>query len=165
MTNLSDIEIKKALACCKELHFQDCACCPLDKRKDCIETLAKYSLNLINRKDAEIDELKKENSELFYTLLGVMHSVDKWLEGDELEQDEVNRAVTMREKTLRIVEQAKFEAIKEFADRLITERLAVITLKGKSNDFAEGFQSALEYVEEQSNNLLKEMEKKINENA
>ena len=33
-----------------------------------------------------------------------MHSVDKWLDGKELEQDEVNRAATMREKTLRIIE-------------------------------------------------------------
>ena len=41
------------------------------------------------------------------TLLGVMHSVDKWLEGDELKQDEVNRAIAMREKTLRIVESAR----------------------------------------------------------
>lgn len=39
-----------------------------------------------------------------YIILGVMHSVDKWLDGEELEQDEVNRAATMREKTLRIIE-------------------------------------------------------------
>ena len=91
----------------------------------------------INRQQAEIDNLT-------YTLWGVMHSVDKWLDGVELEQDEVNRAVTMREKTLRIVEekqaeierlkgypyaiqvevskkleaQIKSEAVKEFAERL-----------------------------------------------
>lgn len=38
-------------------------------------------------------------------ILGIMHSVDKWLDGKELEQDEVNRAATMREKTLQIVEK------------------------------------------------------------
>ena len=38
-----------------------------------------------------------------------MHSVDKWLDGAELEQDEVNRAATMREKTLRIVEKKRAE--------------------------------------------------------
>ena len=53
---------------------------------------------------------KSEVDKLEYTLLGVMHSVDKWLDGEELEQDEVNRAATMREKTLRIVENAKREA-------------------------------------------------------
>lgn len=48
---------------------------------------------------------KSEVDKLEYTLTGVMHSVDKWLDGDELEQDEVNRAITMREKTLRIIEE------------------------------------------------------------
>lgn len=44
------------------------------------------------------------STDLEYILWGVMHSVDKWLEGEELAQDEVNRAATMREKTLKIVE-------------------------------------------------------------
>jgi hypothetical protein len=39
-----------------------------------------------------------------------MHSVDKWLDGKELEQDEVNRAATMREKTLQIVEKLTEES-------------------------------------------------------
>ena len=58
---------------------------------------------------------KAEIENLTYTLLGVMHSVDKWLDGTELEQDEVNRSATMREKTLRIVEekQAEIERLKE----------------------------------------------------
>ena len=62
---------------------------------------------LINRQQEEIENLT-------YTLLGVMHNVDKWLDGVELEQDEVNRAATMREKTLRIVEekQAEIERLK-----------------------------------------------------
>lgn len=57
---------------------------------------------LLDEKDVEIKRLE-------YTLTGVMHSVDKWLDGEELEQDEVNRAITMREKTLRIIEDAKSE--------------------------------------------------------
>ena len=63
----------------------------------------------INRQQAEIDNLT-------YTLLGVMHSIDKWLDGAELEQDEVNRSATMREKTLRIVEekQAEIERLKGY---------------------------------------------------
>ena len=56
---------------------------------------------------------KAEIKRLEYTLMGVMHSVDKWLEGDELKQDETNRAATMREKTLKIVEkqQAEFDIL------------------------------------------------------
>ena len=88
----------------------------------------------------------EENNDLFFKLQGVMLSVDKWIDGDELKQDEVNRAATMREKTLQITEKleaeierlnirkkaltaitknydwkfakAKSEAYKEFADRL-----------------------------------------------
>lgn len=51
----------------------------------------------------------EELSQKEYTILGIMHSVDKWLDGKELEQDEVNRAATMREKTLRIVEKQERE--------------------------------------------------------
>lgn len=50
---------------------------------------------------------KKDYDKLDYTLMGVMHSVDKWLDGSELDQDEVNRAATMREKTLQIIEEAQ----------------------------------------------------------
>ena len=49
-------------------------------------------------------DYKKRVNELEYILMGVMHSVDKFLEGDEFEQDEVNRAATMREKVLQIIE-------------------------------------------------------------
>lgn len=61
---------------------------------------------------------RSELENLKYTLLGVMHSVDKWLDGDELEQDEVNRAATMREKTLRIVENVRGEAAKEILKKV-----------------------------------------------
>jgi hypothetical protein len=55
-------------------------------------------------------------SDLEYTLMGVMHSVDKWLEGDEFEQDEVNRAATMREKTLQIIENIETEVARKIFD-------------------------------------------------
>ena len=61
---------------------------------------------------------KSEVEKLEYTLMGVMHSVDKWLDGKELEQDEVNRAATMREKTLRIIENAKSEVAREIFEEI-----------------------------------------------
>ena len=71
---------------------------------------------------------KSEVDRLEYTLLGVMHSVDKWLDGEELEQDEVNRAITMREKTLRIIENARSEVasgiMKEVRQALLNMVLA-----------------------------------------
>lgn len=77
----------------------------LEKTKD--ELLAERS-RLIE-KCQEAEKINKEKCKLEYTLLGVMHSVDKWLEGEELEQDEVKRAITMREKTLQIVEKLTAE--------------------------------------------------------
>lgn len=75
-----------------------------------------HKLDLINR-------LKSENEDLFYKLEGVMHSVDKWLEGDELKQDEVNRAATMREKTLQITEkqQAEIERLENAITKKVCE--------------------------------------------
>lgn len=46
----------------------------------------------------------EENEDLFFKLEGVMHFVDKFLEGDELKLDEVQRADLMREKVLRLLE-------------------------------------------------------------
>lgn len=47
--------------------------------------------------------LGKQRDELELTLEGVMWNVDKWLDGDELNQDPVNRAITMREKILYLL--------------------------------------------------------------
>lgn len=58
---------------------------------------------------ALIEEMSKAYDSLEYTLMGVMLFVDKWLDGKELELDEINRAMTMREKTLQIVELLQIE--------------------------------------------------------
>ena len=63
------------------------------------------SHRIVRKAEEEINRQQEEIDRLTYNLWGVMHSVDKWLDGTELEQDEVNRASTMREKTLRIVEE------------------------------------------------------------
>lgn len=50
-------------------------------------------------------KVKRERDNLDLILVGVMHSVDKWLTDEEkYGKDEVNRGIAMREKTLRIVE-------------------------------------------------------------
>ena len=102
---MSDNEIIKALECCSK---KICKQCPnFSEDIECSEKLINLTLDLINRLQADKDDL-------FYKLVGVMHSVDKWLDGDELKQDEVNRAATMREKTLQIFEslQAENERLK-----------------------------------------------------
>lgn len=93
---------------CYEFPYRFCPRCGM-KVKDGTEIVYTPVADVVPR--SELENLK-------YTLLGVMHSVDKWLDGDELEQDEVNRAATMREKTLRIVENVRGEAAKEILKKV-----------------------------------------------
>ena len=106
---MTDNEIIQALECCAyhDMTCQDCPYAGCFTRKFCERELHIDALNFIKRQQEEIDNLLHE-------LSGVMHFVDKWLDGAELEQDETNRAITMREKTLRIVEeqQAEIEQLK-----------------------------------------------------
>ena len=103
-------EILKALYCC---NAGLCEECPVGKQV-CFETpLEIIASDLIGKQKAKIDELE-------YILMGVMHSVDKWLEDDELKQDEVNRAATMREKTLQIVENTRRNVARKIAGELLS---------------------------------------------
>lgn len=86
----------RALECCKT---SNCSVCPFHfVKEDCEVELPEEALNLVNY-------LKEDRDSLFFTLSGVMWSIDKWLEGDELKMDEVNRGLAMREKTLKITEE------------------------------------------------------------
>jgi len=93
---LTDNEIKKALECCADSTIMSCAekGCPF--RKFCQEdtnALEKASLDLLNRKDAEIERLSIENYRLKNTPLN------------------------------DFIDPAKSEAIKEFAERLKTYKM------------------------------------------
>ncbi len=140
---MTDNEIIKALECCIKNECEKCNV--YDKTYgevfDCLHAICENALDLINRLTGqnerlkyelkmmlenakaykfEIERLKEVNDNLAYTIVGVMLSVDKWLEGDELEQDEVIRAATMREKTLQIVElkQAEIERLQGEVENL-----------------------------------------------
>lgn len=138
---MTDNEIAKALECCllSNTHQEeDCNQCPLEDTPHtiCQNLMAFHSLALINRQKAEIERLE-------YTLLGVMHSVDKWLDGEELKLNEVSRAAAMREKTLQIIEsrdaeiallKSKFAAFKQ---SLIDRLRALATTKFDWNDYVD----------------------------
>lgn len=92
---------------------------------------------------SSIESLQAKLEAAEYTLLGVMHSVDKWLDGDELDGDEVNRACTMREKTLRLLEAAERERdeargilhrLHEAKDKLFAEWEAAVIACNKAQD-------------------------------
>jgi hypothetical protein len=136
---VTDIEIIKAFESCYLYDVMFCDKCP--NKDTCGEIdVAERTLDLINRQQAEI-EMKnisiKGLNETIKILRGVIAGIEyinEWC-----------------------IQGVKSEAVKEFAEKLLEERLAVILLKDKSDDFVEGFQSALDYMEEQVKNLLKEM--------
>ena len=138
----------------------DCGICPYESCRKLYEDL----LDIINRQ-------KAENEDLFYKLTGVMVSVDKWLEGVELEQDEVNRAATMREKTLRITEeqQAEIERLKGSKSTGLKEIESTVSefwtglqklsmYKGKEKPTLE---ELLEYIEQVKEEAYKEFAEQL----
>lgn len=139
--SLPDNRVKEALKYCKD---QKCGSCPYNTYGiSCSNIMASDLFNLLNRYESEKDDL-------FYKLAGVMHSVDKWLEGDELKQDEVNRASTMREKTLQIVENLQAENE---------------SLKRTVNHTAKGSVKILEMVHEAKVDAYRDIIRKIKENS
>ena len=92
------------------------------KALKCQEVIATASLATIQQQKAEIERLT-------LALEGVMWFVDKWLDGEELDKDEVTRAATMREKTLTIVEglQEQLATAHDNAMRMFAERVKAHT--------------------------------------
>lgn len=147
---MTDNEIIKAVEHCRTI---DCTVCEL---KTCHKTATVCRNELIANALALINRQKAEIARLEYIVLGIMHSVDKWLDGDELEQDEVNRAVTMREKTLQIVERQKAEIEKSeriivMADKCIEKQKTEIeTLTEKLNATIAGRETLQKALTEKS---------------
>lgn len=91
--------IVKALRCCNVPSGRACSECPYHEvGAECRTQRNKDAASLI-------EEMSNAYHDLEYILMGVMHFVDKWLDDDELNMNEVNRAMRMREKTLQIVEE------------------------------------------------------------
>lgn len=135
---MTENEISKALRCCAQPDpiCKECPCYDPYLKYPCADQLKWAALNLIDSQKAEIERLE-------YTLLGVMHSVDKWLDGEELKLNEVGRAAAMREKTLQIIEsrdaeiallKSKFAAFKQ---SLIDRLRALATTKFDWNDYVD----------------------------
>ena len=96
---MTDEQIIKALDCCHSELGNMCSICPLfDPDNDyCEDELHKNTLDLINRQKAEIEELRERISYLEKSI--------------DCSRKEYNRL-------LQKLQQAKSEAIKEFAERL-----------------------------------------------
>ena len=73
----SSLEVIATTRNCNECKIRNCkwGTC------NCSQITANAALGIINRQQAKIENLE-------YKLLGVMHFVDKWLDGAELEREE-----------------------------------------------------------------------------
>lgn len=98
-------DIKKGLEVCST--GDGCIQCPYDEPNLCH--------GIENKADAlaYIQQLEERNSKLEYTLLGVMHSVDKWLDVESYDFDKddgtvaATRASNAREIALKAIEKAQ----------------------------------------------------------
>ena len=61
---MTEKEIMKALECCKAYNYDACSECPFNRNADCAFAVATNCLDLINRKNAEIEDLKIKNEHL-----------------------------------------------------------------------------------------------------
>jgi hypothetical protein len=129
---LSEVEILGALTACSNKKGDRCSQCPVFGRgwnRQCRQIVDKAVVKLIENQKKKVENLE-------YTLIGVMHSVDKWLEGNELTKDEVNRAITMREKTLQIIEkqQKEIEELKARTRENIKGEWQTVSIGGDTNE-------------------------------
>jgi hypothetical protein len=103
---MTESEIMKALECCVKEGGERCPECPLDLfhnegNKWCDTVLMENAINLINRKNAEIDGLKSHSGKCIY------------LSDDETTEFCVEGAC----KQFKTEGEIRAEAIKEFAER------------------------------------------------
>lgn len=109
-----DNEIMKVLECCKD-GGNRCDECPYGI-DDCLtdndeSILLKDVLDLINRKDAEIERLQK-------IIVGFMDEVGTWSNKYEVDVSTIYKLPLLAKENLNIRNKIKAEAIKEFAERL-----------------------------------------------
>ena len=108
---MTESEIMKALECCSTGLAKDCAICPHES--NCLKvSLEGLALDLINRKNAENEDLQKQIS-IFKKLLDKAEAkIHMYKHYDE------ERDIRLHS---RLTETARAEAIKEFAERVKTE--------------------------------------------
>jgi predicted RNase H-like nuclease (RuvC/YqgF family) len=124
---MTDNEIVKSLEICTGKRLlEDCPECPnYESESRCKVRLSEVALDLINRQKAELQKVKaelKETTEKFncqqyvYTDLSDIIR-EKNAEIEKLQSDNSSMQSTLAKMSMG-VEQAKAEAIKEFAERL-----------------------------------------------
>ena len=104
-------EIKRGLECCTDISGSMCPFCQYAENGYVSDTCRE---EMASDAHALIQQLEARNNEMYHTILGVMHFVDKWLndagydpEHDADGSDAINRAAKAREIALRAIEEAE----------------------------------------------------------
>ena len=139
---MTDKEIIKAMECCKK---DDCDNCPNDFG-NCYANLSGYSLDIINRQQAEIERLRKEVNLVSIQFQDAQERYEEVQTEIEQWKEEANKYQKLWCIAIDDIETAKSEIYKEFAEHL-KERWSNNYYDSPDVDFDE-------FID----NLLKEME-------
>ena len=105
---LTDNEIKKALECCS--NAEPCENCPYQKQ--CDETdLAEIALDLINRQQAEIERLQKENNQ--FSDIGKMYS--------EIKSEAIKEFAEKLKEQAYLTDHKVYAVLRDDIDNLVKE--------------------------------------------
>ena len=111
---MTDSEIVKALECCVSSKHICPHTCPMLKNRECLESLRKNALDLINRQKAENTELQLKNSELEIELKAMRGAANSY----KAEIERLKNLDTQIEVSKKLEREIKSEAYKEFVERL-----------------------------------------------
>lgn len=124
----TDAEIIKALECCSKAQCeQDCVVlgCPYYLEEQCSNKIVVDALDLINRKDAEIERLKEELDGETVTNMRLGHEIERYKSNEKFINEKCDSILEKAKKipyALKMdVAQAKSEAYKEFAEGIVKE--------------------------------------------
>lgn len=112
---MTDNEIIKAFKCLcgEEIFCRECKYSGHIYYPECRQQVAKDTLDLINRQQADNDRLTEENNRLKSLILEFMDCVSKWsAKHDNDLSDEINKIPVM-DKCKGKVKEIKSEAVKE----------------------------------------------------
>lgn len=116
---MTDNEIIKALECCANATHKDCKNCPLFVVNGCVKTMSSNALDLINRQHAENINLKVHLEQLKSRYDNARTEIER-LKGISVSpsKDPMDFCGVLCDYAEELIDKAKAEAYKEFAERL-----------------------------------------------
>lgn len=120
---MTDAEIIKALECHNICRISKCEECPLFPTNECSAELSGYAIDLVNRKNAKINQLEQNLKEAHIDIKEKQAEIErrknnlfcKVVIDEETMRSIINEKVQEFELDIKSI---KAEAIKEFAERL-----------------------------------------------